>query len=188
MKVGLFGGSFNPVHNSHVKVVRDVLDRGVVDKVLVIPCYLHPFGKKFADFDYRVDMLELAFEDVKNVEVSDIERQLGRTSLTYNTVTALKKRFDHEFYWMLGGDCVKDFDEWELGEELSRELEFIVYDREGFVGGDSSLMRVYDRLDVAVDNISSTNVRERVKGGLSVEDLLPGKVVEYVDRRGLYLE
>jgi len=92
MKIALFGGSFNPPHNDHLKVINSVLEKKLVDEVWIIPCKDHPFEKELAPFKNRFEMLTLATEKIPYVKISDIENKTHGKSYSYSTVMELKKQ------------------------------------------------------------------------------------------------
>lgn len=186
MKIGLFGGSFNPIHNSHIKIINEVLRQGLVDEIWVIPCYNHNFGKDLVSFDERAKMVSLAFENIDNVKLCDIEKELAGITRTYDTISELKNRFDNEFVWICGSDCLQNFDKWYRSEELAKEIKFIVYDREGFDIDTDSLMNIETILNVRADNVSSSDVRARIKNDEDVSRLIPKEVLEYMNKMELY--
>lgn len=185
-KIGLFGGSFNPIHNSHIKVVEEVLHKKLVDEIWIIPCYSHNFGKDLVPYEDRVKMVEFAVGRSCNVKVCDIEKKLEGVNKTYDTVIELKKRFKHDFFWICGSDCVIDFSKWYRAKDLAKEIEFIVYDRKGFKISENNLMRINKVLNNYPDNVSSSEIRGRIKNSEDVSKLLPKEVLKHIVKMEMY--
>jgi nicotinate-nucleotide adenylyltransferase len=185
-KIGLFGGSFDPIHNSHIKIINEVLRQELVEEIWVIPCYNHNFGKDLVSFDERAEMVSLAFENRDKVKLCEVEKELGGVTRTYDTVTELKGNFDHEFFWICGSDCVQNFNRWHRAEDLAREIKFIVYLRKGFDIGEDSLMEIEATLNVRADDVSSSNIRVRIKNDEDVSKLVSKEVLDYLIKENLY--
>lgn len=187
MKVGLFGGSFNPIHNSHVKIIDEVLNSGLVDEVWIIPCGNHVFGKGLIGSEQRIDMIKLAIGGRVYVKINRMEVDSGKMSYAIDTVDELMKEFpEHEFCFISGSDISGEFVKWYRAKELSGKIEFILYERGGYEILENSLMRVKGILKFQVDNVSSSEIRERIKKNIDVNELLPRNVLEYIRGRGLY--
>ncbi len=97
MKVGLFGGSFNPIHKSHMKIVDETLESKVVDEVWFVPCGKHAFGKDLLEPEHRVKMIGYAIQGMENVKISDVELDSVDVNYTADTVRKLKNEFDRLF-------------------------------------------------------------------------------------------
>jgi nicotinate-nucleotide adenylyltransferase len=171
-RVGIFGGAFDPVHAGHVAICREVARKDLVDELLVMPCWAHPFDKPMASYAHRVAMVELALGTCARVQVSRIEEALGGVSYTVRTVRALQQqRPDAQYALIVGDDIHADFDTWEEPDWLRAHVTFIHVPR----GQDS-----------AIPDVSSRNIRERIGRGDAIEDLVPPFVEEYIARHALY--
>lgn len=170
-KVALFGGSFNPPHWGHLDIVRYLLAQGGFDEVWVIPCLRHPLKKRLAPFWERFKMTRLAVRPLgSSVRVLDVERRLGGVSWTWRTIRYLKKVHpDHDFSWVIGRDQEKG--KWQKWDEIEKGVALFEIPR-----GPASPIR----------DISSTEVRERVETGKSLEGLIPSVVLSYLRRKGAY--
>ena len=187
MKIALFGGSFNPVHNDHIKVINSVLEKKLVDEVWIIPCKDHPFEKELAPFKNRFEMLTLATEKIPYVKISDIENKTHGKSYSYSTVMELKKQNPKdEFYFIIGTDILESIDKWFNYKELFKEVEFFIFSRQGFPMKEIDGMK-YKFIQDIVGKISSTEVRSRLQNGDSVSNLIPQKVEDYIRKNRLYL-
>lgn len=192
-KVGIFGGSFNPVHKGHTELARAAFRILKLDEMLIIPTAQSPH-KQTAEvsFEDRAEMCRLAFENDKGFLISDIEKQLGGTSYTINTVRALKEIYPKrtEFYLIIGGDMLFYFEKWYRHEALLKECHVVAAARENDSYVDmleyaNELGRV-KVLNLPVTEVSSTELREKLANGEECADLIDDKVKAYISERGLY--
>jgi nicotinate-nucleotide adenylyltransferase len=181
VRVGFFGGTFDPPHISHLLFCVWALEMAGLDKVLWAPAVEHPFGKGVAPFEDRLAMSRLTARLLApRVEVSDIERHLPTPSYTVNTILELRRRMPGtKISVLVGSDIVAELDKWARIEELRRLADFIVVPRGGYAGeGDAD--------SIALPLLSSTAVREALREGRSVAHAVTPAVREYIERRGLY--
>ena len=192
IKTGIFGGAFNPVHNGHVRLAEEAVKQLKLKRLLIIPTFESPHkATKLAPFDDRAEMCRLAFGHIDGAEVSDIERRLGGTSYTINTVRELKRQFpDDQFFLLIGGDMLYSFDQWFKYESILNEVKVCAVAR----GGDS----YSDMLEFANEmgkirvlptqalDISSTEIRDKISAGGDISGLVPDDVAEYIAQHGLY--
>lgn len=192
MNICLFCGTFNPVHNAHLRMAEHVLRKFGFEKVIFIPSYIPPH-KCADDAQHRLKMAELAVSGRKGFEVSDIEFSLGETSYTYLTVLELQKRLGttEKFNFIIGTDAFEKIESWYEADKLKDVLKFIVSRRED----DCDLTRFdylrekgfdFDFTNLAFYDISSTELREKIACGKSISGLVPPKVEEYIIENGLY--
>ncbi len=170
LKIGIFGGSFDPVHMGHVKLVRLLIRREALDRVIIIPTCVSPWkkGQPPVSAADRLAMLRIAFEEDENVEISDYEIKQNKSCYTYDTLSALREENPKwDIHFIAGADSVHNLRYWYRGEELASEFKIIWAER--------------------FDDISSTDIRRRISAGESTEGLLPPKVAAYIASRGLYL-
>ncbi len=201
MKVCLFGGSFDPPHLGHRAMAEAALEKGGVDKVVVIPAARSPLKEKghSASPEERLAMVRLAFQDLERVEVSDEEIRRGGTSWTVETVRAWKEKSPPgtEIFWLLGSDSLPHLPQWKEVHQLFSLCRFLVVPRPGFPrkvledlrgalapGEIGSLEEGF--LEVPPVPISSTEVRRRLREGLPLEGLVPPALEEWIRRKGLY--
>lgn len=192
IKTGIFGGAFNPVHNGHVRLAEEAVKQLKLKRLLIIPTFESPHkATKLAPFDDRAEMCRLAFGHISGAEVSDIERSLGGTSYTINTVRELKRQYpDEQFFLLIGGDMLYSFDKWFKYESILNEVKVCAVAR----GGDS----YSDMLEFANEmgkirvlptqalDISSTEIREKISSGGDISGLVPEGAAEYIAQHGLY--
>lgn len=183
-KLGIFGGTFDPIHNGHLRVIVELLTRKIVDKIILIPAG-DPLLRKqppVADGSTRFEMCKLAIQDLPNgikdqVTVSDIEINRAGPTYAIDTVKELAKSGD-ELFWIIGSDAYEKIDKWHRADELREQVSFIVIDRPGDGG---------KGLDIGALDISATNIRSRIKSrsGEEANGTSPS-VRKYITERNLY--
>ena len=181
MRVGVFGGSFNPPHLGHVLACGFVLATEDLDRLLVVPAYRHPFAKPLAPFDDRVAMCELAMMSLSGVEVSRVEEDLGGESRTLRTIEHLAaKHPDWQMHLVIGADVLAEAPRWFGFEAIARLAPPIVVGRAGF--------DVPKPHTLVVPDVSSTQVRAAIASGAwdEVAGLVPRRVMEYARAKRLY--
>ena len=189
MKLGIFGGSFDPVHLGHLLVAQAAVEELGLDKLFFIPAAQSPFKpeSKPAPDAVRLQWLRLALAGKANCEVDDQEIRRGGISYTVDTLRDYAKRFaDAELFYLIGADNVPKLNEWREPAELARLAEFVAIPRPGearpafpppFRG---RLLRGFPFA------VSSSEIRARVKAGLPIENLGPAAVAEAIRSGGLY--
>ena len=159
VKLGIYGGTFDPIHNGHLRVVVELLSRKIVDSIILIPAGQPRLrnAAPIADGNTRLEMCKLAIKDLpavikEQVSVSDIEiKRLGPT-YSIDTVTELGKT-GTELFWIIGSDAYANIDEWHRAKEFKELVNFIVIDRPGSTEEESAL-------DIGALDISATKVRQ----------------------------
>jgi len=185
MKIGIFGGSFNPIHNSHLSVMNKVIAKNLVDEVWVMPCKKHPLDKFLDKEEDRVAMVKLALAGLERIKFSDFELRKDGKSYTYDTLRKLKQKYPHNFSWIIGSDILKQISTWHGYEHLQREANFIVLRRESYPIINPGI-NIESSLDIPTENISSTRIRERVRQGKPISNMVPKAVEDYIIKSGLY--
>lgn len=180
MKVGFFGGSFDPPHLSHVAVCAFALSVTDLEKVLVVPCFRHALSKELTDFEHRLAMCRRAMSGLRGVEVTDVERVIGGTSFTLNTLQHLQREHDDwELSLIVGADAFAERRSWYRFDDIRRLAGIIVFDRGG-APGDAG-----ERLP-APPSISSTAIRAQLRMGEEPRGLVPVEVLRYIFDHELY--
>ncbi len=193
-KIGILGGSFDPVHNGHLAIAKTVLEQKVVDEVWFMPNLKSKYKEQVASPEDRLRMLEIATRYMRNVKVSDLEIKRGTYSYTYDTAMALKNQKD-KYYFIIGADSFYDLNNWYKSDELLDIANFIIVNRDALAfaslskqanfytfsrGGDYIAVKM-DRVDV-----SSTIIRKNLAKGKSVKGMLPDTVIQYIMEKKLY--
>ncbi len=187
MRIGIYGGSFNPIHKAHISIVKYILDKLQLDKIIIIPV-----GKASHREDIMVDgklrkkMCELAFENEEKIVVSDIEVKSKKISYTIDTLRKLISLYGgyNEFYEIVGEDSAYNFSKWKEYNKILELSKVVVFRREGYDGGISHKNIIY--LDTPLYDISSTMIREKIQSGESILELVPEKVAKFIETNKLY--
>ena len=189
--IGLFGGSFNPIHNGHLALARLLREKAQLDEVWLMVSPQNPL-KQQADLlgdEERLAMAKAAVKDMPGIVVSDYEMHLPRPSYTWNTLQALSSDYpDREFVLMIGGDNWASFDQWYRHEDILKSYRVVVYPRretmEAALSGIDG--RQVSLVEAELIDISSTDIRRRIREGRSIRQLVPRAVADIIKRNGYY--
>jgi len=193
-KVGVFCGSFNPIHNGHVALADYIAWNSDLDEVWLVVSPLNPLKRTIADTlapnEQRLDMVRLALGDYEHLRASDIEFSLPLPNYTINTLNALKSKYpETDFSLIIGADNLALFERWKDCDVIMSNFDMLVYPRPG-VDLDS-LMQKYPKVRVLenapLHDISSTEIRRRISQGESVSGLVNPEVEKYIKDKKLYL-
>ena len=198
MRVGVLGGTFDPVHNGHLIIAEEAQAKLGLAKVLFIPAGRPWFkdGENVSDMGWRLDMLKLAVNGNPSFEIDTMELEREGATYTIDTMEELRKRMgeDIELYFIIGIDALSELGRWKEPERLASICHFATMRRPGFTELDLEAMerevpgvsgRVHVMDNVQVD-ISSSDIRERVEEGRSIRYLVPPAVREYIEKQELY--
>ena len=183
MKIGLFGGSFNPIHNAHVKLASTICKEAGLDEVwfLVTPHNPLKQQKGLMDEKDRLAMVRLALEKEPNLKASDYEFHLERPSYTWNTIQHLSEDYpENEFYIIIGGDNWQIFHHWAHHEEILRDYHIIVYPRKDSTIDTTSLPHSVSIVRMPEMDISSTMIRQLLRNGKDISPYVCPKVAQYL--------
>jgi nicotinate-nucleotide adenylyltransferase len=191
MKVGIFGGTFNPPHMGHLIIAERVRADLELSKIVFVPSFISPHkqDREIASGEERLMMLRLAIGGDTRYEVSDLELRRGGVSYTVETLAEMARTLPgDELFFLLGMDNLIEFDTWKDPQRITELATIVVMTRPGFARPDrlpvDGLNLIY--CDVPEIAISSTEIRRRIQGGDSIRFLLPEAVEEYIRGRGLY--
>ena len=220
MRIGLFGGTFNPIHRGHLWAASEVKKSFNLDQVFLIPAALPPHKTPgaVANADDRLKMIHLTIEGLSGITVSDVELNRPGPSYTIDTVYHFKKSFtgDSRIYLMMGLDAFLEINTWKSRADLLEQIAFIVMARPNEVYPDAhqgwKILQEYLKFTLSADyefmaargcfrskgkppihiididalDISSTKIRENIKKKKNIEHLVPAKVAEFIQSKGLY--
>ncbi len=190
MKIGLYFGSFNPVHVGHLIIAEFVAEHAAVDQVWMIVSPQNPLKKSASllnEYD-RLNLVNIAIEGNEKVRASDIEFKLPKPSYTIDTLVYLSEKYpDHEFVVIVGSDSYLNIHKWKNFEVLQRDYRFIIYERPDFPVDKKSLHLRWTVLNAPLLEISSTYIRKQIKEGKSVKYLVTEPVRKEMERNGYYL-
>ena len=195
-RVGVFGGSFDPVHVGHLIMAGEALDRLRLDEVVFVPANrpAHKRSRALAGVRHRLAMLRLAVRGNPRFRVSALEAERGGISFTADTLEAMKRRGEDSLYFILGEDSLAEFHTWRDPDRIARLAKLVVVpraaERSRFPRAGTGLRAAWRRRVVTLRpptiGISSTEIRRRVRGGKSVRYWVPDTVLSYMARHGLY--
>ena len=221
MRIGLFGGTFNPIHFGHLRVAVEVKEGFELNELILIPAALppHKMPGEVVDAADRLKMLKGAIEDTPGLKLSDVELKRSGPSYTIDTVNFFKDSLseDSQIYLIMGMDAFLEIDTWKSYDELLTQISLIVINRPNVISDQSvygwEVMEEYLKskisseyifsksqscymrpekqpiyvYEVTILDISSTKIRELIKRGRSIEYLVPQKVADFINSKGLYL-
>lgn len=189
MKIGLFFGSFNPIHVGHLIIANYMANHTGLDKVWLVVSPHNPLKDKkdlIQVYD-RLEMAKLAVETAQNIEVSDVELKLAQPSYTIDTLTFLTELYpEYQFVLIMGADNLKSLKKWKNYELILRDYQIYVYPRPG-----SGQLDLENHPSVTVTStplmeISSTFIRKSIAENKNVKYFLPDEVLEFIDSKSLY--
>ena len=184
-KTGIFGGSFNPIHTGHIALARQLREVAGLDEVWLMVSPQNPLKQQASllDDDLRLQMAKtaLADEPFPFIEVSDYEFHLPRPSYTWNTLQALKDDYpNREFVLLIGGDNWERFPRWYRADDIIRNYQLIVYPRRGSDIDLTSLPPTVTIVEAELLDISSTDIRRRVRRHQSIKGMVPDSILDAV--------
>ena len=190
MKLGLFGGSFDPVHLGHLLVAQAAVEELGLDRLFFIPAAQSPFkpDNKMAPAASRLQLLRLALAGKTNLEIDEQEIRRGGVSYTIETLRDYRKRFPRaELFYLIGADNILKLAEWREPDELAKIAEFVAMPRPGETAMEFPKSFRGKILKGFPFEVSSSQIRARVKAGLPVENFLPPFVAGAIHAAGLYI-
>lgn len=188
-KVGLFFGSFNPVHIGHLVIANYMATYSELDEVWFVVSPQNPFKEKksLANMYDRLEMVNLAIEGSEKLRVSDIEFHLPQPSYTIDTLVNLSEKFPgKEFLLIMGEDNLQGLKKWKNAEVLLRDYRIVVYPRPGYQSAELRTHSSVSLTDTPLMEISSTFLRHSIKEGRSIRFFTPDVVIDFIDKKGLY--
>ncbi|MGO4820162.1 MULTISPECIES: nicotinate (nicotinamide) nucleotide adenylyltransferase [unclassified Flavobacterium] len=191
MKIGLYFGTFNPIHVGHLIIANHMAENADLDQVWMVVTPHNPHKKKATLLDdyHRLQMVHLATEDFPKLKPSDIEFKLSQPNYTVNTLVHLEEKFpNHRFSLIMGEDNLKSLHKWKNYEVILKNHDIYVYPR---ISSEAENLELKSHhkihiIDAPIVEISSTFIRNNIKEGKNVQPLLPAKVWEYIDHNNFY--
>ena len=173
-RIGIFGGSFNPIHNGHIALAQAVLKQCRLDEVWLMVSPQNPLKRNDSDLlddQRRLQIAQKALEGVDGVRACDYEFHLPKPSYTWNTLQCLSKDYpDHTFILLIGGDNWAHFERWRHWQDILRHYDVVVYPRDEYPG----------TIDVPLLPVSSTAIRRKVRAKESIQGLVPEAIKSLV--------
>lgn len=187
--IGIFGGSFNPIHKGHVALARQLLRRAQLDEVWFLVSPQNPLKPQSSllDDNMRLEMARLALKDEPHLVASDYEFHLPRPSYTWNTLQHLSQDYpQHRFTLLIGADNWQLFGRWRNSREIIENYPIVIYPRDGYPIDETSLPPNVRLVNTQLYNMSSTLVRQFIADGRGVRRYLHPDVISYIESNHLY--
>lgn len=179
MKVGIYGGSFNPIHNGHIALAEAFLRQAELDEVWFMVSPQNPLkaNARLLDDKIRFRMVQKVLKHKRNLIACDYEFHLPKPSYTWDTLQRLSNDFpQHQFTLLIGSDNWTAFDRWYHHEDILQNYKIVIYPRLGDEIGKNELPNSVSLLNAEFINISSTEIRERIANGKSIDHLVPAEI------------
>ncbi|WP_207428506.1 nicotinate (nicotinamide) nucleotide adenylyltransferase [Pedobacter sp. SYSU D00535] len=189
MKIGLFFGSFNPIHIGHLIIANYMAEFTDLDRVWFVVSPHNPLKNKssLVNMYDRLEMTRLAIENSEKLEASDIEFRLPQPSYTIDSLTFLRERYpQHQFTLIMGADNLASLKKWKNYELILRDYKIAVYPRPGFENIQLASHPSVTLTDTPLMEISSTFIRKSLKEGKNVQFFVPDPVLKFIDAKNLY--
>ena len=198
-KIGLFFGTFNPIHNGHLMMANYIINNTDIDSILFVVNPTAPFKKKdnLLSFEDRVNMVDLAIANVKHIRSTKMENDLPLPAYTYNTFRHCVKTYgeDFEFVLILGCDNLSKLSQWKNAAEIIENHEIYVCPRNGIdynkeiakIKSNFKVKAIYVVTDVPECNLSSTFIRKQIKEGKDIKFYVPSDVKKHIENNKFYL-
>ncbi len=189
-RIGIFGGTFNPVHFGHLAIAAAAFEQAGLNHVIFIPAHVPPHKNQedIIDSRLRYEMIMQAISNNSNFSVSDIEIKKNEISYSVETLSSLKEKYPNsELFFIIGSDSVPELKTWRLIDQIFKLCWFVVARRPDFENFDKSdLPENSIILNGTYPDISSTFIRNQIKQGQAVDDLLPKTVIQFIEQNELY--
>ncbi|MFA5389755.1 MAG: nicotinate-nucleotide adenylyltransferase [Candidatus Omnitrophota bacterium] len=189
MRIGILGGTFDPVHNGHIYLAERVSRKLKLSWIIFIPSYIPPHkkGAKVTPARHRYAMLKLAIGGHRGFRVSDMEIKRKGRSYSVETLRRLRKRFGARtaLFFITGSDSLRELYKWKDMEEILTLCEFVIVERPGFKAG--RIPEGFAFLKVGAKNISATSARNSIRKGRPLRGIVPQKVEDYIRENKLYI-
>lgn len=169
-RLGFFGGSFNPVTNAHISLIKDVIKKENLSKVYFVPMGDFYSKNNLIPAKYRIEMLQLVIQDEPQMEILDISNKNKKTSAIDSFQIIDEKFNEYERFFIMGSDNYKKISTWKESEKLIHDYNYIILDRSS---GDTK-------------DISASLVRKKLKNGEFADELIPKQIIEYIKQNNLY--
>jgi nicotinate-nucleotide adenylyltransferase len=197
-KIAIYGGTFNPLHNGHVVALQTIIDSELFDEVHLMPSGVPPFKQDEAGtLIHRLEMSKIVCDNLKGIILNREEVDSENLSYTYDTFISLNNRYPNtKHYWTIGYDNLYNVETWYRGEDLLSSLGFIILNRGGYDKQDAmekmnefttKYGTEFIQLDMPNIEISSSDVRLRVKNGKSIYGFVPDSISSYIQQNDLYI-
>ena len=190
VKTGIFGGSFNPIHNGHISLARQLKEKAGLDEVWLMVSPQNPMKQQtdLLNDEARLKMARIALENEQGIIASDYEMHLPKPSYTWLTLQALSRDYpDRQFVLMMGGDNWAIFDKWYHAADILQNYQIVVYPRLDNYPVRKELPVSVTIVEAELLNISSTETRQRIREGRSIQEMVAPSVEAFIKQEGYYV-
>ncbi|TAL71093.1 MAG: nicotinate (nicotinamide) nucleotide adenylyltransferase [Bacteroidetes bacterium] len=197
-RIGIFGGTFNPIDKAHISIVHSFIDEIKIDLCYIIPANISPFKTKDKDIsvasnEHRINMLNLTFGNQSNCIIDSFEIDKGGISFSFETIQYIKfKHPDSDRFLLIGSDQAESFRKWKNWEWILRNVKLCIAMREGFSTKNEILenLKFEDKIPIILNSplikLSATEIRQKLKNNEPIKDFVSPDVDEYIRRNKLY--
>ena len=188
IRIGILGGSFNPIHIGHLILAEKAKERFKLDKVIFVPAYIspHKIGHNLADANDRFNMVLMAIKGNPDFEISDFEIKAKGKSYSIRTLKEFRKKFDRgaQLYFITGADSLKKLLTWKNIDEIFRISRFVIANRPSYLL--KNVPSKAETFEINPIDVSSTEIRKRIRKGLSIRYIVPESARKYILKKRLY--
>lgn len=188
-KIGIYSGSFNPIHHGHVMLANYLVEFSDLDELWFVVSPQNPLKQKadLLEDKERLKMVKLAIGDDPRFQVNDIEMHLSLPSYTINTLTALSEQHHEcQFVFICGMDSLQNLPQWREYQKILDNYKLLVFPREGYDGGELRNHPSVTILKTPIIEVSSTFIRDCIRQGQDVRHFMPEKAFKYLEKKGFY--
>lgn len=189
MKIGLYFGSFNPIHVGHLIISNHIVSNTDLNEVWLVVSPQNPFktSQTLLNENHRLNLVRTALDGEKNMKASNVEFKLPKPSYTINTLAYLKEKYpEREFIIIMGSDSFQNFPKWKNAHLIAKDYQVYIYKRPGF-HIENTLGATINILDAPLLEISSTHIRDLIAAGKSIRYFVPDNVKEEIEANHYYL-
>ena len=190
IKTGIFGGSFNPIHNGHISLARQLKEKAGLDEVWLMVSPQNPMKRQtdLLSDEARLQMARLALKHETGIIACDYEMHLPKPSYTWLTLQALSRDYpDRQFVLMIGGDNWAIFHRWFHADDILQNYQVVVYPRRDERPVEKTLPAGVTIVEAELLDVSSTEIRQRIREGRSIQKLVPPSVAAFIKQEGYYV-
>ena len=190
IKTGIFGGSFNPIHNGHISLARQLKEKAGLDEVWLMVSPQNPMKRQtdLLSDEARLQMARLALKHEPGIIASDYEMHLPKPSYTWLTLQSLSLDYpDRQFVLMIGGDNWAIFHRWFHADDILQNYQVVVYPRRDERPVEKTLPAGVTIVEAELLDVSSTEIRQRIREGRSIQKLVPPSVAAFIKQEGYYV-
>jgi nicotinate-nucleotide adenylyltransferase len=190
-KCAIYGGTFDPIHNGHLHLVKELIHGGEFEKVIIVPAGLPSQKEAVASAKDRLEMTKLGVSEVLGsnylYEVNDSEIERSGPSFAIDTATEISNRYpEYEIYWIIGSDIVANIAKWHRFGELAKIVKFLIIERPGFKLSEYPADLKFDIREIEAKDISASEIRNLINNGKDISTLVPQSVLHYIRQNRLY--